>query len=135
MEALNPIFGSDMGLADFKEALPEALEASGNAVWTIVGPVPGHDAMPIGLVIGLVRDRIIHDTHAVWFPWATPRTTLEAAKEFFEVMRREYFVKVFAREEFERFFDAVVSTGALKRGNRFYGMYPGKAAIFYYAKV
>ena len=135
LEVLNPIFGSDMGLEDFREAFPEILASSGNSVWTIVGPVPGRGVMPIGMVFGLIRERVIHDVHAVWFPWATPRTTFEAAKEFFERTRRDFFVKVFASEETEKFFDAIVSTGALKRGCRFYGLYPGKAAIFYYAKV
>lgn len=135
MEALSPIFGADMGLDDFRQALPEILEASGNSTWTIMAPVPGRGQTPVGLVYGLVRDRVIHDIHAVWFPWTPSRIIFESAVVFFERMRRDFFIKLFADEDVERFYDAVVQTGALRRGCRFHGLYPGKAAIFYYAKV
>lgn len=135
MEALSPVFGADMGLDDFRQALPEIMESSGNAFWTILAPVPGQGQIPIGMAYGLVRDRIIHDLHAVWYPWAKPRTIFEAAVVFFERLRRDFFIKLFADEDVEQFFDAVTRTGALRRGCRFHGLYPGKAAIFYYAKV
>lgn len=135
LEELNPIFGSDMGLEDFKIALPELLLSYGNTLWTLVAPVPGREAMPVGMVTGFVKGRVIHDTHFVWFPWASPRVKLETAKEFLERSRKEFFVMGYPSEDFEKFFDALVDMGTLKRGCRFHGLLPGKAVIFYYAKI
>lgn len=135
MEALSPVFGADMDMNDFKELFVETVETSGNMIWTLCAPVPNKSVMPVGIVYGLVRDRIIHDVHAIWFPWATPRCIFEAAKEFFERVRKDFFIKVFVDETVEKFFDGLASTGVIRRGCRHHGLYPGKAAIYYYAKV
>ena len=125
-----------MGLSDFNQAFPELLLSFGNDLWTMIAPTPNRDeAIPVGLAVIFKKGRVIHDLHFIWFPWATPRRKFEVAKAFVEQMRSDFFVMMFTTEKFEKFFDALVDTGAIKRSSRFHGMYPGKATIFYYAKI
>lgn len=136
MQELDPIFGADMGLEDFRQAFPDLLASFGNDLWTMVAPTPSRDdPIPVGLAITFKKGRTIHDLHFVWFPWATARGKFEVAKAFIEQMRADFFVMMFTTEQFEKFFDALVDTGCCKRSSRFHGMYPGKATIFYYAKI
>lgn len=137
LEDLNPIFGADMGIADFKEAFPELLLSYGNNLFALVGPVPNQSSMPVGMVAALIKGKVIHDTHFIWFPWASARVKLETAAHFLDMARRDFFVMGFPDEtqQNERFFNAIVDMGILKRGGRFHGLHPGRATLFYYSRI
>lgn len=51
----------------------------------------------------------------VWFPWATPRSRVEGAVNFFNQMRNEIPMLTFAREQTKKFVEVLMRHGVLRR--------------------
>lgn len=129
---------ADEGMAapEFKEVFEREILENYHGAWTLFSQPIG-SGKPVGFLLGFWSHP--NPKYApfmivgaiMWFPWASPRSRIEAAVGFFNRVRKEIPMVEYASEEHKRFFEVIMRHGIMRRIGTSHNVYPGApAAVF-----
>ena len=144
--ALAPMAGpfaqTDMTAEEFAVTFPALVTARYHGAWTLFADAPKRGYMPVGIVMAFYS----HAEHAlspfmiigdiVWFPWASARNKIEAAVNFFSIMRKQIPMMDFAHgDENQRFFEMMAKHGIVRRVGTTLNVVQGKPTAIFETRI
>lgn len=88
---------------------------------------------PVGLCAAMsdsLRKDLLDIRKVIWFPWATKRTIVESAVNFFNSLRKRYHITVLAQAHDKRFFEHIAKHGIMRRVGTLHDIYDKPASLF-----
>ena len=126
--------GGEMSGEEFKEAFTNEVFARFNGVWVVSGPVLGKGNIAIGIVFGFYHERsspFMTVGGVAWFPWATKRNIVEGTIFFFNKVRHEIPMMLYANEQQKRLYEVAAMHGIMRRvGTSMIALSGEPAAVF-----
>jgi hypothetical protein len=125
-----------MDATAFKATFEAEVTANYHGVWTLFA-MSRRGFVPVGCVLGfyshpnprLAPFMIVGDM--LWFPWSSPRNRVEAAVNFFKIIRQTIPMVEYADDAARRFFEIISIHGVMRRVGTMHNVYPGQAtAVF-----
>lgn len=130
---MSPVFADiSMDGQQFREAFSEFVTSAYDKGWTVLAETR-RGFLPIGMVFGNVSPLANHIVVAgiVWFPTASPRNIIEGTVGFFQHMRKDAPMVLYATDEHKRVYEVAAAHGVMRRVGTSHIMIPGKpAAVF-----
>jgi hypothetical protein len=121
---------------EFRAAFTREILEKYHAAWALRAETQ-RGFIPVGFVLGFWSHPIpeiapyMIANMALWMPWATPRTRVESAVNFFNSMRDEIPMIGFARAQDKKFFEAICRHGIMRRvGTSFIAFADEPAAMY-----
>ena len=144
--ALAPMAGIfaqfNMSAEEFSVAFPATVTTRYHGAWTLFAEAPKRGFVPVGMVMAFYS----HAEHAlspfmiigdiVWFPWASARNKIEAAVNFFSIMRKKIPMMDFAHgDENQRFFEMMAKHGIVRRVGTTLNVVAGKPTAIFETRI
>ena len=129
-----PQFNEEMSPEVFETKFLETV-APFDVAWILTAPNQKGDDTPVGFVGAFIRHTIM-EPHVEWFPWATPRNKLEAATNFINNFRKDFWIQLVVDIKHRNFFDHIRELGILWRvGPVFdYPLIEGNTGMIYHSQ-
>jgi hypothetical protein len=125
-----------MSAAEFKQAFEAEVVERYAGAWTLFA-MTRKGFIPVGCVLGFYSHpdprlspfMIVGDM--LWFPWASARNRLEAAVNFFKVIRLTIPMVEYADDRAKPFFEVLARHGIVRRVGTMLSVYPDRqTAVF-----
>ena len=134
LASMGPMFSEpNMTGNEFKQAFVDEVFARFHGAWVVFGSVPEKGNIPIGLVLGFYSHSAPFMTVGgiAWFPWATKRNIVEGTVGFFNKIRNEMPMMLYANEQQKRLYEVVAMHGIMRRvGTSMIALTGEPAAVF-----
>jgi len=143
--ALEPMAGpfaqTHMTPDEFDVAFQATVTTRYHGAWTLFAETK-RGYVPVGLVMAFYSHAeqalspfmIIGDI--VWFPWASPRNRIEAAVNFFNIMRKQIPMMDYAHgDENRRFFEMMAKHGIVRRVGTTLNVVKGEPTAIFETRV
>jgi hypothetical protein len=131
-----PFTETAMSAAEFKSAFEAEVTSRYAGAWTLFA-MTARGFIPVGCVLGFYSHpdprlspfMIVGDM--LWFPWSSARNRIEAAVNFFKVIRLTIPMVEYADENARPFFEMIARHGIVRRVGTMFSVYPDKpTAVF-----